>query len=102
MGAVTIPLQIKTLVRGAWCVLAAATAGCGGKQHAGEPAPTTPRPTAGLAAQQVSGLPLALLAAEDPLHWQTLLADRRAALAQADSVARTLLTGGTAEGQLGL
>src|SRR2546425_3687443 len=97
MGAVTNPLQIKNLVRGAWCVLAAATAGCGGRQHAGEPAPTTPLPTAGLAAQQVSVLPLALLAAEDSLHWQTLLADRRAALAQADSVIGTLLTARTPE-----
>src|SRR2546422_7192050 len=35
IGAVTNPLQIKNLVRGAWCVLAAATAGCGGRQHAG-------------------------------------------------------------------
>jgi len=78
-------------------VLAAATAGCGGRQHAGEPAPTTPLPTAGLAAQQVSVLPLALLAAEDSLHWQTLLADRRAALAQADSVIGTLLTARTPE-----
>ena len=78
-------------------MLAAATAGCGGRQHAGEPAPTTPLPTAGLAAQQVSVLPLALLAAEDSLHWQTLLADRRAALAQADSVIGTLLTARTPE-----
>src|SRR5439155_1008570 len=81
LGAVTNPLQIKNLVRGAGWVIAAATAGCGGRQHADALAPTTPLPTAGLAAQQVSVLPLPLLAAEDSLHWQALLADRRAALA---------------------
>ena len=64
----------------------------GGRQHAETPAPTQPLPTAGLAAQQVSVLPLTLLAAEDSLHWQAKFADRRAALAQADSVIGTLLT----------
>ena len=97
LGAVTNPLQIKNLVRGAGWVIAAATAGCGGRQHADALAPTTPLPTAGLAAQQVSVLPLPLLAAEDSLHWQALLADRRAALAQADSVIGTLLTARTPE-----
>ena len=67
-------------------------AGCGGRQHVETPAPTQPLPTAGLAAQQVSVLPLTLLAAEDSLHWQAKFADRRAALAQADSVIGTLLT----------
>src|SRR5207247_205682 len=61
-------------------------------QHVETPAPTQPLPTAGLAAQQVSVLPLTLLAAEDSLHWQAKFADRRAALAQADSVIGTLLT----------
>jgi len=83
---VTNPLQIKNLVA------VALLAGCGGKQHAETPAPTQPLPTAGLAAQQVSVLPLTLLAAEDSLHWQAKFADRRAALAQADSVIGTLLT----------
>src|SRR3989442_2969882 len=45
-------------------------AGCGGRQHVETPAPTQPLPTAGLAAQQVSVLPLTLLAAEDSLNWQ--------------------------------
>src|SRR2546430_17429224 len=62
------------------------------------PAPTQPLPTAGLAAQQVSVLPLTLLAAEDSLHWQAKFADRRAALAQADSVIGTLLTARAPEG----
>jgi len=83
---VTNPLQIKNLVA------VALLAGCGGRQHAETPAPTQPLPTAGLAAQQVSVLPLTLLAAEDSLNWQAQFADRRAALARADSVIGTLLT----------
>ena len=82
----TNPLQIKNLVA------VALLAGCGGRQHAETPAPTQPLPTAGLAAQQVSVLPLTLLAAEDSLNWQAQFADRRAALARADSVIGTLLT----------
>ena len=82
----TNPLQIKNLVA------VALLAGCGGRQHAETPAPTQPLPTAGLAAQQVSVLPLTLLAAEDSLNWQAQFADRRAALARADSVIGTLIT----------
>src|SRR5205814_8674478 len=93
IGAVTNPLQIKNLVRGARCGVAIALlAGCGGRQHVETPAPTQPLPTAGLAAQQVSVLPLTLPAAEDSLHWQAKFADRRAALAQADSLIVTLPT----------
>jgi len=83
---VTNPLQIKNLVA------VALLAGCGGKQHAETPAPTQPLPTAGLAAQQVSVVPLTLLVAEDSLQWQVVLGERRAALARADSVIGTLLT----------
>ncbi len=89
--AVTNSLKNKYLVRGAWGVVWCTIAACGGKQHVEEPAPTEPLPTAGLAAQQVSVLPLTLLAAEDSLHWETLLADRRTALAKGDSVIGTLL-----------
>jgi len=64
---------------------------CGGRQHAQEPTPTQPLPTAGLAAQQVGVLPLTLVAADDSLHWEALLAERRVALAKADSVLVTLL-----------
>jgi len=92
LRAVTNPLKNKYLVRGAWRVAAAVTvAACGGKQHVERPAPTAPLPTAGLAAQQVSVLPLTLLAAEDSLHWEALLGDRRAGLARADSVIGALL-----------
>ncbi len=92
LRAVTNPLKNKYLVRGAWHVTAAVTvAACGGKQHVERPAPTAPLPTAGLAAQQVSVLPLTLLAAEDSLHWEARLGDRRAGLARADSVIGALL-----------
>ena len=87
----TNPLQIKNLVA------VALLAGCGGRKHAETPAPTQPLPTAGLAAQQVSVLPLTLLAAEDSLNWQAQFADRRAALARADSVIGTLLRERTPE-----
>jgi len=64
---------------------------CGGKRPVQGPAPVAPLPTAGLAGQQVSVLPLTLIAAEEELHWDTSLADRRAALARADSVIEALL-----------
>jgi len=93
LRAVTNPLKNNYLVRGARCAVVAATlAGCGGKQHVEEPAPTAPLPTAGIAAQQVGITPLTLIVAEDSLHWQALLGERRAALAKGDSVIGTLLT----------
>jgi hypothetical protein len=52
---------------------------------------TTPLPTTGLAGQQVILLPLTLVAAEDSLHWDTLLGDRRATLLHADSLVGALL-----------
>ena len=66
---------------------------CGGKKsdHPLAPAPTAPLPTAGLAGQKVSVLPLTLAAAEDTLHWEALLADRRATLDRSDSIIATLL-----------
>ncbi len=92
LPAVTNPLQIKSLVRGAWCGAAAVViAACGHKPQSPTPEPTAPLPTAGVAAQQVSVLPLTLVAAEDALHWESLLGERRAALARSDSVIGTLL-----------
>ncbi len=98
--AVTNPLPNKNLVR--WLSLAAAlvAAGCGSKQAGGEPpapAPTAPLPTAGLAGQQVILFPLTLVAAEDSLHWESSLADRRATLARSDSILATLLKARTPE-----
>jgi hypothetical protein len=92
LRAVTNPLKIKSLVRGTWCVVAAAAGlGCGGRQHAEGPQPTAPLPTAGIAAQQVAITPLTLIVAEDSLHWQGLAGERREALARADSVIGSLL-----------
>ena len=92
LRAVTNPLQNNYLVPGAWCaVVAAGLAACGGKPDVPTPEPTAPLPTAGIAAQQVSLLPLGLLAAEDSLHWEAPLGERRSALARADSVIGTLL-----------
>jgi len=92
LPAVTNPLKNKYLVRRAQCAVVAATlAGCGGKQHVEEPAPTAPLPTAGIAAQQVGITPLTLVVAEDSLHWQALLGERRSALTKSDSVIGTLL-----------
>ncbi len=89
---VTNPLKNKYLLRRASCVVAVATVcGCG-KQHVPTPAPTAPLPTAGLAGQQVGVLPLTLIAAEDSLHWERVLADRREDLTRADSVIGELLT----------
>ena len=92
LRAVTNPLKNNYLVRGVRCAVVAATAtGCGGKQHVEEPAPTVPLPTAGIAAQQVAITPLTLVVAEDSLHWQVLVGERRTSLARADSVIGSLL-----------
>jgi len=92
LRAVTNPLQIKNLVRGAWCVVCALTlVGCGGKPQHPTPEPTTPLPTAGIAAQPVAVLPLTLVAAEDSLHWEKVLSERRTVLTRCDSIIAALL-----------
>lgn len=88
LRAVTNPLKIKSLVRGAWCIV---LVGCGHKSQALTPEPTAPLPTAGIAAQQVAVLPLTLVAAEDSLHWGPSLGERRVALARGDSLLGMLL-----------
>jgi len=88
------PLKHKYFVRRAWCVvLLGAMLGCGGKKSSQqpEPQPTAPLPTAGLAGQRVALIPLALVGAEDTLHWDALIADRRNTLDKSDSVIATLL-----------
>ena len=67
--------------------------GCGGKKSAQQPEPqlTAPLPTAGLAGQRVALIPLALVGAEDTLHWDALIADRRNTLDKSDSIISTLL-----------
>ena len=72
---------------------------CGGKKSTEPPAPapTAPLPTAGLAGQKVALTPLALVAAEDSLHWDAVIADRRPTLDKSDSIISTLLTGRSPE-----
>lgn len=70
----------------------ALSAACGGKKSEPVPEPTAPLPTAGIAAQAVCVLPLTLVAADEELHWQAPLAERRVALTRADSIIGALLT----------
>jgi hypothetical protein len=86
-------LNNKHLVYLTW-IAAWIAAGCGHKPppQAGAVTPlTAPLPTTGLSGQQVILLPLTLVAAEDSLHWDAMLANRRATLARADSVVGELL-----------
>ena len=91
--AVTNPLKNKSLVRGVWGVGLWALAACGSKpgSQSPAPAPTLPLPTAGLAGQPVTILPLTLVAADDSLRWNAVLGDRATALARSDSVIDGLL-----------
>lgn len=91
-------LQLKYFVRRASCVVVLALA-CGPKKAEQNPvpAPTAPLPTAGLAGQKVALTPLALVAAEDSLHWDAVIADRRPTLDKSDSIISTLLTGRSPE-----
>ena len=87
LRAVTNPLKNKHLK----ALTAVAVVACGGKPQELTPEPTAPLPTAGIASQQVGVLPLTLVAAEDSLHWETALGERRVALAKSDSIIGTLL-----------
>jgi hypothetical protein len=91
---VTNPFKNKYLVRGAWCVGVLVTMGCGAKKtdQTPTPEPTAPLPTAGMAGQRVALTPLALVAAEDTLHLDVLIGDRRTTLDKCDSIIATLLT----------
>ncbi|MGH9260941.1 MAG: hypothetical protein ACRD08_13765, partial [Acidimicrobiales bacterium] len=86
-------MTYKYLVRTAWCVGLGAVLACGANPGAEDalPTPTAPLPTAGLAGQRVSVLPLTLVAAEDSLHWEQRLSPRSVSLAKADSVVADLL-----------
>ena len=82
-------LKTKYLVIGVWYLVSA----CGKKpSQTPIPEPTSPLPTVGLAGQRVALTPLALVAAEDTLHLDALVADRRTALDKCDSIIATLLT----------
>ncbi len=90
LPAGTNPLKNNYLLR-ALRGVALWGAACGGHSGTLTPAPTAPLPTAGIAAQQVSVLPLTLIALDDSLRWQAPLGERRAALAKSDSVIGALL-----------
>jgi len=86
---VTNRLKTKYLVIGVWCLVSA----CGGKKSSQTPTPepTAPLPTAGLAGQRVAVTPLALVAAEEALQWDSLIGNRRTTLDKSDSIIATLL-----------
>jgi len=88
---VTNRLKTKYLVIGVWCLVSGA---CGGKKNSQTPTPvpSAPLPTAGLAGERVALTPLALVAAEDSLHWDAVVGDRRTTLDKCDSIIATLLT----------
>jgi len=94
---VTNPLQNKYLVCGAIAIVALVAA-CG-KKPSGPPTPlpTAPFPAAGLAGQRVSLVPIPLVAADEALGWDSVLADRRATLLRADSLIAALLPTRTPE-----
>lgn len=75
------------------CAVVMGVIACGGRKTAEPPTPaaTAPLPTAGLAGQRVSLLPLTLVAAEDSLRWDALIGDRRATLDRGDSILGALL-----------
>ena len=81
------------LLQGNYFLLLLASLSCGGKKPDQQPTPepTAPLPTAGLAGERVALTPLALVAAEDTLHWDTLFVNRRIALDKSDSIIATLL-----------
>jgi hypothetical protein len=92
LGGVSNPFKDKYLVRGVWGVGMWALLSCGGaKSETPIPAPTLPLPTAGIAGQPVSLLPLTLIVAEDSLHWTSQLGERRLALTKSDSIVGALL-----------
>ena len=88
-------MKTNHFVRRASCVVALGVAvSCGGKKAGQQatPEPTAPLPTAGLAGQRVALTPLELVAAEDTIHLDALVADRRTTLDKCDSIISTFLT----------
>jgi len=77
-----------------WVVGLWALGACGSKKPPKPPTPepTAPLPTAGLAGQRVALTPLELVGAEDTLHLDTLIANRRVTLDKCDSVISAFLT----------
>ena len=86
-------------MRGAWWAGVLVAIACGAKKQDQNPVPqpTAPLPTAGLAGQRVALTPLALVAAEEALRWDSLIGDRRTTLDKSDSIIMTLLGGRASE-----
>lgn len=86
------------LLQGKYFLVLLAGLSCGGKKKvADKPTPenlppTAPLPTAGLAGQRVALTPLTLVGAEDSLHLDSLINNRRATLNKSDSIIGALLT----------
>ena len=86
------------LLQGKYFLVLLAVLSCGGKKKVDDkPAPenlppTAPLPTAGLAGQRVALTPLTLVGAEDSLHLDSLVNNRRATLNKSDSIIGALLT----------
>ena len=81
------------LLQANYFLILLASLSCGGKKSEQQPtpAPTAPLPTAGLAGQRVALTPLALVAAEEALQWDSLIGNRRTTLDKSDSIIVTLL-----------
>lgn len=85
------------LLQGKYFLVLLAGLSCGGKKKvADKPTPenlppTAPLPTAGLAGQRVALTPLTLVGAEDSLHLDSLINNRRATLNKSDSIIGALL-----------
>ena len=81
------------LLQANYFLILLASLSCGGKKSEQQPtpAPTAPLPTAGLAGQRVALTPLALVAAEETLQWDSLIGNRRTTLDKSDSIIVTLL-----------
>ena len=85
--------RFTKLLQANYFLILVASLSCGGKKsdHQPTPAPTAPLPTAGLAGQRVALTPLALVAAEEALRWDSLIGNRRTTLDKSDSIIATLL-----------
>ncbi|HXO85713.1 MAG TPA: hypothetical protein VN803_09310, partial [Gemmatimonadales bacterium] len=85
------PLQAK------YFLVLLALLSCGGKKKTDQQPtpeqlpPTAPLPTAGLAGQRVALTPLELVGAEDTLHLDSIVNNRRATLNKTDSIIEALL-----------
>lgn len=81
------------LLQANYFLLLLATLSCGGTKSEQQPTPvpTAPLPTAGLSGERVALTPLALVAAEEALRWDSLIGTRRTTLDKSDSIIATLL-----------